>query len=50
MYIQSATLNGQNWDKYWLSHKTFVNGGKLEIILKDKPNKLCGSYRDKGYL
>ncbi|MCG6186830.1 GH92 family glycosyl hydrolase [Maribellus maritimus] len=42
MYIQSARLNGENWNKYWFSHKTFAKGGKLEIILGDKPNKMWG--------
>ena len=42
-YIQSATLNGQAWDKFWFYHETFAKGGNLEIVLGNTPNKNWGS-------
>jgi putative alpha-1,2-mannosidase len=33
IYIQSATLNGKNYTKNWLSHDFFVQGGTLELEL-----------------
>lgn len=42
MYIQSAKLNGANWDNCWFYHDDFVKGGKLVLSLGDKPNKKWG--------
>ncbi len=42
MYIQSATLNGKNHDKFWFPHETFAQGGELEIFLGPEPNKDWG--------
>lgn len=33
IYIQSATLNGQNYTKNWLTHSFFLDGGTLELTL-----------------
>jgi len=43
IYIQSAKLNGKQWNKPWFSHKDIQNGGVLELIMGDKANKLWGS-------
>ena len=45
-YIQSATLNGQKWNKPWFSHEDLKNGGKLVLIMGSKPNKAWGSGAD----
>ena len=45
-YIQSATLNGQEWNKPWFSHDDIKNGAKLVLIMGDKPNKGWGSADD----
>ena len=45
-YIQSATLNGQEWNKPWFSHDDIKNGAKLVLIMGDKPNKEWGSADD----
>ncbi|MDR1370160.1 MAG: GH92 family glycosyl hydrolase [Dysgonamonadaceae bacterium] len=37
-YIQSATLNGKNWDKPWFNHDDIKNGGKLILIMGNKAN------------
>jgi len=42
-YIQSATLNGQQWDKPWFSHDDLKDGGKLVLVMGNKPNKTWGS-------
>ena len=42
VYIQSATLNGQTWDKFHFSHQMFTKGGKLELVLGKEPNKDWG--------
>lgn len=38
-YIQSAKLNGKEWNESWIEHKDLANGGKLEFVMGDKPNK-----------
>lgn len=38
-YIQSAKLNGKEWNQSWFAHKDLMNGGKLEFTMGDKPNK-----------
>ncbi|NDV81733.1 GH92 family glycosyl hydrolase [Bacteroides sp. 51] len=42
-YIQSATLNGQEWNKPWFSHDSLMEGGKLVLVMGDLPNKKWGS-------
>ena len=42
MYIQSAELNGEKWDKYYFPHEKLANGGKLLLQLGNKPNKAWG--------
>ena len=38
-YIQSATLNGQPWDQWWVSWQDVAKGGKLVLELGPKPNE-----------
>ena len=42
-YIQSARLNGRDWNKCWFAHEILANGGTLELIMGDSPNKSWGS-------
>lgn len=42
-YIQSATLNGKEWNKPWFSHSDIINGGKLVLIMGAKANLQWGS-------
>jgi putative alpha-1,2-mannosidase len=42
-YIQSATLNGENLDKPWISHEAIMNGGKLVFEMGSKANKTWGA-------
>lgn len=45
-YIQSATLNGKEWNKPWFSHSDIQDGGKLILVMGNKANKSWGSGRD----
>lgn len=38
-YIQSVKLNGKDWNKSWFSHNDLMEGGKLELVMGNKPNK-----------
>jgi predicted alpha-1,2-mannosidase len=42
-YIQSAKLNGKEWNKPWFSHDDIKNGGTLELIMGDKANENWGA-------
>ena len=37
-YIQSITLNGENYTKAFITHKDIINGGDLKFVMGDKPN------------
>jgi len=45
-FIQSATLDGKELSKPWFYHDELVKGGKLALIIGDKPNKQRGSRPD----
>jgi predicted alpha-1,2-mannosidase len=38
-YIQSATLNGEVFDRAWISHSEILSGGELKLVMGPKPNK-----------
>ena len=38
-YIQSATLNGKNWNKTWFTHEDLIAGGTLELQMGPKANR-----------
>ena len=42
-YIQSATLNGEAWNKPWFSHADIAQGGRLELVMGERPNPQWGS-------
>ena len=42
-YIQSATLNGVEWNKPWFSHNDIIAGGKLVLVMGDKANRSWGT-------
>lgn len=41
-YIQKSKVNGNDYNKYWINHSTFSEGGLLEIWLGNEPNKSWG--------
>jgi predicted alpha-1,2-mannosidase len=42
VYIQSATLNGKDWDKPYITDNTLESGGSLVFTMGPKPNKSWG--------
>ncbi|MEN8187717.1 MAG: glycoside hydrolase family 92 protein, partial [Bacteroidota bacterium] len=42
MYIQSATLNGEEFNRTNLTHQELIQGGTLHFIMGSKPNKNWG--------
>jgi predicted alpha-1,2-mannosidase len=42
IYIQSAKLNGKVLNRCWIDHRELVAGGKLELMMGNKPNKSWG--------
>jgi putative alpha-1,2-mannosidase len=38
-YIQSAKLNGKEFNRAWLKHTEITLGGTLELVMGDRPNK-----------
>lgn len=45
-YIQSARLNGREWNKPWLVHDEIMDGAVLELEMGNKANKSWGSAPD----
>ena len=43
IYIQSATLNGQPYDKSYITYDDIMAGGQLHFVMGDKPNKSFGA-------
>ncbi len=43
IYIQSATLNGHDMNRPWLSHAEIMRGGVLQLRLGSQPNKNWGT-------
>jgi predicted alpha-1,2-mannosidase len=41
-YIQSARLNGKELTRPFINHTDIVNGGKLYLVMGEKPNKNWG--------
>ncbi|MDZ4059431.1 MAG: glycoside hydrolase family 92 protein, partial [Bacteroidales bacterium] len=42
-YIQSATLNGESYNKSYISHNSIMSGGELRFVMGSKPNKDWGT-------
>jgi hypothetical protein len=42
IYIQSAKLNGTNYNKSYFTHQDITKGGKLVFKMGNKPNKIWG--------
>ena len=37
-FIQSATWNGQPFERAWISHEEIMNGGELKFVMGPQPN------------
>jgi len=44
-YIKSVSLNGQPLNRSYLTHDDIINGGKLEFIMSDQPNKSWATHK-----
>jgi len=44
IYIQSATLNGQDFNQTVISHQQILEGGTLKFVMGSEPNKTWGVY------
>ncbi len=42
-YIQSATLNGKDWNKSWFTHNELMQGGVLKFVMGNKANRQWAS-------
>lgn len=42
-YIQSVTLNGKDYDKFYIDFKDIEAGGTLEFVMGDKPSEIWGT-------
>lgn len=45
-YIQSATLDGKQWNKPWFSYEDIKDGAQLTLVMGPKPNKSWGANLD----
>ncbi len=43
IYVQSASLNGEELEGPWFYHKDLVKGGKLTLVMGSKPNMSWGT-------
>lgn len=43
VYIQSATLNGETYNKAWIHHRDIMNGSTLVFEMGPVPNKMWGA-------
>jgi predicted alpha-1,2-mannosidase len=43
LYIRSAMLNGEAFDKTYISHQAIMNGGELNLQMSSQPNYKWGS-------
>lgn len=42
IYIQEVKFNGKKYDKVYFTHDDIINGGDIEFIMGNKPNKKWG--------
>lgn len=42
LYVKLVKLNGKIYDKTFLKHEDMLNGGTLEFVMSNKPNKKWG--------
>ncbi|MFV0419106.1 MAG: GH92 family glycosyl hydrolase [Dysgonomonas sp.] len=45
-YIQSVTLNGKSYDKYYIDFKDIAKGGTLEFVMGNTPSETWGTTVD----
>lgn len=45
-YIQSATLNGENFEYFFINHEDIINGGTIVFKMGNKPNIEWGKIKE----
>lgn len=45
VYIKSVRLDGKIYNKSYIRHSDMLNGGTLEFLMSDKPNKKFGKHK-----
>lgn len=49
-YVKEVRLNGKSYTKMYITHQDLLNGGVLEFVMSDTPNKKRGQNKaDKPY-
>lgn len=48
VFIQSATLNGKEFNRSYLRHDEIMAGGRLEFVMGELPNKTWGSQAESS--
>ncbi|MGL5273141.1 MAG: glycoside hydrolase domain-containing protein, partial [Phocaeicola sp.] len=46
IYIQSAKLNGESFNRNYLTHQEIMAGGTIEFVMGDTPNKAWASLEE----
>ena len=46
IYVDNILLNGQPWDKNYITHETIQNGGELNFSMMATPNKTRGTTKE----
>jgi predicted alpha-1,2-mannosidase len=46
IYVDNILLNGQPWDKNFITHETILNGGELNFSMMAAPNKTRGTTKE----
>ena len=46
IYVQSIQLNGKNYNHTYISHQDITKGGKMKLVMGDKPNYEFGKLKE----
>ena len=46
IYVEKVDLNGDQYEKNWISHEDIMNGGKLLFYMDNKPEKKRGTKKE----
>lgn len=46
IYVQEVKFNGKKYNKTYFKHQDIINGGEIELIMGNEPNKKWGKKKD----
>jgi putative alpha-1,2-mannosidase len=46
LYVDEVKLNGEEWNKNYITHETLQNGGELDFTMTSAPNKTRGTGKE----